>query len=377
MVISGTVTVTESSDWSCCFSPGPPNSAGTYGPEGFPGALNVGLEEITIHTVGSGTGAVEQTDTIDVRGFGLAGGTLHVNRAGISGGSSCTGMCTCPSGPCSHYVAGKWDLSSSQTIVVNAITDSLEVTTSPSSGTVGRNVTFTAQARDGASISTLSGFSWSWAADSGTGHTTACGATNPCTTSVKESGTMTVHAKVLGMAKTATVHVRVYCNTGDSLLNSPRADTVLTALLAVSPPFDTSATARLEAAGSVDSNTTTGRDSTDWTDGSDACNSAVPVFTYSPWVPRLMAHTHPFNPGETTPTTHCANNGGQTVQPGPSTKDTTYFNSFLRGLRTAGYTGPAPEGVILDPQNVYTFDSTGAYKTIPRIVTGSNACKYP
>jgi hypothetical protein len=315
IVVTGQVTVTENPNWSCCFTDNNPadNKAGSYGPNGISPDLGVSAFGLpSLHPSDPGATTV-MTDTIsDVRSLGLQGSLLSVTRGGISGGSGCGGGlppgCKCPTGLCQSYSSGRWLLSSAQTITMNLITDKFVLKASPSDVFAGASVTFTASTKAGAGFDPSS-LSWNFVADSGAG-ATYCSTYNPCTQPVWQSGTMTVTGKLLGMTKSASVHVTVHCktppNNQDSLLdNHIGIGGGLDSAWKNSDANDPNLTKRRERGGTSFDSSGASVDRLYPSSSDTPCsNNSTPVSPF-PGTPRAGFHTHPFSLGDSLPVTSC------------------------------------------------------------------------
>ena len=153
-------------------------------------------------------------DTLLVKGSGLA-----LRRAGVPVDST---RCL-EDGPCHKYSGDNLVRATPLAIPIG-----LRVSTRYINST-GSPVTFTAigvpdtVGRRAYKVP-VTGVSWSWsAAHGGTAQTVVCNpGVNPCITTVKEAGTMTVTATVNGVQQTTATHIEVVpCATGDSLIDKP------------------------------------------------------------------------------------------------------------------------------------------------------------
>lgn len=218
--------------------------------------------------------------------------------------------CNPTSKTCTRQIVGSgtftliaWVNGKAITKSVHIQTPSLNLKAVKKNGAKGRNVTFTPTWSDGASV-TPAGTSWAWAPDSVPGQTSACGAgTSPCTTAVKESGTMTVTVTRNGVPRTARVHVSaVPCVTNDSILDDAVVRTALDSLWKLSRGDTTTNANRIELALAIfDAGGTTVVRFLPTHAGDDACRNAMSVGAPSSYPGTLLAvvHTHPAKVGET------------------------------------------------------------------------------
>jgi hypothetical protein len=130
----------------------------------------------------------------------------------------------------SAWVNGEWQRKS---VHINA--PSLNLVAEPGRIHPGDSVKFTPSWTDGASVTSVNGWTWTASNPPGATTTTACAGLVVCKTKVQEPGTMKVTVVRNGVTRTATAHVTVYStfrldadnvtpNYGDSVTFTPKYD---------------------------------------------------------------------------------------------------------------------------------------------------------
>jgi hypothetical protein len=195
--------------------------------------------------------------------------------------------------------------SGEQTASVRVLPAGLQLRASKRFVGVNENVAFTADADpvkiEGVTVPVhVTGWQWS-ASGGGAGATGQCAPGNPCTRSIKESGTMQVTAIVQGVQRTASVDVQVVpCPTGDTIADNPVWRSGLAAAWAESNAEAAPADRKergvylFDSAGTYQARLSP-PDSTD-----TACQNANLQPTPSGWRRVAGGHTHPFRIGDST-----------------------------------------------------------------------------
>jgi hypothetical protein len=177
----------------------------------------------------------------------------------------------------------------------------------------------------------------------------------PCTTAVRENGTMTVSILRGGVRRTAKVHVTaVPCVTNDSILDDPVVRRFADSLWKLSNWTDTAS--RVERAMSVvdSAGVTIVRIKPVDPTIDNPCRSTVSSISGSGLTLLAIFHTHPAAPGDTV---NCHDgttvNGYSKQFGGPSPADWHIAHDDT-------HPGPSvvPNRYVIDPTNVYHYDGT-------------------
>jgi hypothetical protein len=204
--VSGSVTVSENPTHEADYPGGSYPWVGTYGPGGTGNYTELQVLVSARNADGSGTTSLNfvnlqygrtapDSTTTDVL-YASKDIEIQAGRYGITAVSNDN---------CCHWGVGFYDLSSSELVTVEKLTDVAHIA-ARTYVRVNQVDTFTATRDDG--ISTLNVSSWHWQPDSGKAGSVQnpCIWWNPCTLGIPGSGTMTVYTNV----GSATTHVTAY-----------------------------------------------------------------------------------------------------------------------------------------------------------------------
>jgi hypothetical protein len=237
----------------------------------------------------------------------------------------------------------------------------------------GDSVAFEPSWSDGDPITSSNVVSWSWAADSVAGTTSACSAgVVVCKTAVMESGTMTVTIARGGSNHTARIHVaRIRCPIDEPILNDTTVRQGMAQLWSMSNPTAIPTYNRKEHRMAVyDSAGTLVYRIFTPDPGDDACHTNSQPPLNEPGTLKTLIHTHPAGVGDTI---QCNAGAGLSVITknfgGPSPAD--YWGAKDRGERTDD---PHFREYAIDKNNVYGYDG---FMTFKNTVVGADTVHRP